>query len=105
MISIVFVCSVQFAHRGQQMQQSVSRQRSHSQTDAELDAELEHLRTGREQQHHDPKHGHQTDDEVGQGGVSVSWAQRTHSVTVYESTHSQSRIKEIFVLENIVRIF
>lgn len=58
------------------MQKSVTRERSYSQTDAELDAHLKHLSTPGEQQHHDPKHGHHADDNVGESGISISWAQR-----------------------------
>lgn len=64
------------------MQKSVTREGSYSQTDTELDAHLKHLRAPGEQQHHDPKHGHQADDNVGKSGISISWAQRAYSVTV-----------------------
>lgn len=54
------------------MEQRVTRQRAHSETDAELNTQLEQAAAGCTQQHHDPEHGHQTDHQVGQGSKHVS---------------------------------
>lgn len=61
------------AHHGQQVQQSVPRERTHGQADAELDAQLEDAGARRAQQQHDAEHGHERDDHVGQSCVQVSW--------------------------------
>lgn len=60
------------SHRGKEVEQRVTRQRAHGETDAELNGQLEQAAAGRTQQHHDPEHGRQTDQRVGQGSVHVS---------------------------------
>lgn len=66
------------SHRGKEVEQSVTRQRAHGETDAELNAQLEHAAAGRTQQHHDPEHGRQTDQHVGQGGIHESCREQLH---------------------------
>lgn len=71
------------------MEQRVTRQRAHSKTDAELNAQLEQAAAGRTQQHHDPEHGHQTDHGVGQGSIQVSYGEQT-IILKYKICHMKS---------------
>ena len=55
------------------MQQRISSERAHGQADAELDTQLEHVGTGRTQQHRDAKHGRQSYHYIGKGCIQVSY--------------------------------
>lgn len=74
------------------MEQSVTRQRAHGETDAELNTQLEQAAAGRTQQHHDPEHGHQTDHRVGQGGVHVSCREEAFHLLILDETVDRNAV-------------
>lgn len=81
---------LRLSHRGKEVEQRVTRQRAHGETDAELDAQLEQAAAGRTQQHHDPEHGRQTDHRVGQGSIQVSCREKRSDWNSLNPSHSRN---------------
>lgn len=61
------------SHHRQQVQQGISSEWANSQTNAELNTELEDSSAGGAQQHHNAKHGQQRYHYIGQSCIEVTW--------------------------------